>query len=206
MKKRHKPLEIRTLEEGILLLQEKVKSAPITLGEILQLLSGKGRALILILLSLPFCQPLQIPGLSTPFGLAIAFIGLRMAFGKHLWLPQSVLSKTLTGATLQKITDTALLIIRKLKPWIHRRLDWICHSSTMQIVNGLSIVFLGVLLALPLPIPLSNLTAAWAIFLIALGNLEDDGIFVIAGYLVLFITLIAFVFILFTIDKFFDKL
>ena len=58
----------------------------------------------------------------------------------------------------------------------------------MHVVNGLVIALLGIFLALPLPIPLSNLTAAWAIFLIAFGLLEDNGIFVLIGYGVIILT------------------
>ena len=42
--------------------------------------------------------------------------------------------------------------------------------------------FLAILLALPLPIPFSNLLAAIPILLISLALLEEDGAFLIAGY------------------------
>ncbi len=190
--------EFRTLEEGIILLHKEAqyleaKNKQISIKEILRILSGKGRSLILILLSLPFCQPIQIPGMSMPFGVAIAFVGLRMAFGKKMWLPNQLLSKTIPNHTLEKITDKTLSIVRKIKRWIHPRLYWACHSSFMEIMNGLIICLLGFLLALPLPIPLSNLIAAWSIFLVALGILEDDGLFVLIGYGLSFLTLTLFV-------------
>ena len=50
--------------------------------DILKALSGKGRFVILMLLTLPFCQPIQIPGFSTPFVIAIAFLGLRISLVK----------------------------------------------------------------------------------------------------------------------------
>jgi hypothetical protein len=63
----------------------------------------------------------------------------------------------------------------------------------MEKMHGLMICILGLLLALPLPIPLSNLTAAWSTFLIALGILEDDGASVLAGYLISLLTIIFFI-------------
>jgi len=183
----------KTLEEGILLLQEEAKNKPVSIEEILRILSGKGRSLILILLCLPFCQPIQIPGFSMPFGMAIAFLGLRISFGKNVWLPKKLLSKKITPHTLQTITDKVLLVERKIKFLIHPRLHWICHSPVMEIMNGVIIFILGILLALPLPIPLSNLTAAWSIFLIALGMLEDDGVFVLTGYVVSLLTVAFFI-------------
>ncbi len=174
--------EVRTLEEGILLVHARAAQKPIAIGEVLRILSGRGRPVLLILLSLPFCQPIQIPGFSFPFGLAISFVGLRMAFGKHLWLPKKLLSKKVPVHTLDKITDKTLLVVRKIKRWIHPRLQGVCRSPIMEKVNGLLICLLGIFLALPLPIPLSNLTAAWSIFLLSLGMLEDDGGVVLIGY------------------------
>lgn len=183
-----------TLEERILMLRQKAKVAPPSIGEILCILSGKGRSLILILLSIPFCQPIQIPGLSTPFGIAIVFIGLRIVFGKRICLPKKLLEKKVSSSIFDNMTDKTLTLIRKMRSWIHPRLIWMCHSFCMEKINGLTICIMGIFLALPLPIPFSNLTAAWPIFLVALGTLEDDGVFVLIGYLVFFLTVAFFIF------------
>jgi hypothetical protein len=197
-----KPKKFRTLEEEILLLQKEGRSTALSIAEILRVLSGKGRTIILILLSLPFCQPIQIPGFSTPFGLAVAFIGLRMVFGKTIWLPEKLLQKNVSSDVLIKITDNALNIIRKMKPWVHPRFIWLCQSSILEKGNGLLICLLGILLALPLPIPLSNLTAAWSIFFIAFGVLEDDGLFILIGYLISLITLVFFLVIALSVTNY----
>lgn len=156
------------------------------------MLSGKGRPLILILLSLPFCQPIQIPGLSTPFGLAIAFIGLRMTFGKAIWLPDKILKQKIPDHILSGITEKTLNFVKKMRPWIHPRFIWLYRSTFMEKGNGLIIFMLGLFLALPLPIPLSNLTAAWSLLLIALGELESDGLFILMGYLFSLLTIAFF--------------
>jgi hypothetical protein len=171
-----------TIEEEFLLLQQKCKNSSITIGEILNILSDKGQTLIILFLSLPFCQPIQIPGLSTPFGLAVAFIGLKMAFGKHAWLPKSVLAKSITPHTLEKISEKIFWLLKKMKGWLYPRLAWLCYYPAVNIINGLLISILGILLALPLPAPFSNLMAAWSIVFIGLGLLKDDGIFILIGY------------------------
>lgn len=171
-----------TIEEDILLLQEKSKNSPISIEEILKILSGKRESLIILFLSVPFCQPLQIPGLSTPFGLAIAFIGMRMAFGKSIWLPKKISAKTISSSVMHKITDKILWILAKMNPWIYPRIFWLSQYSAIQIMNGLLISILGVLLALPLPTPFSNLMSAWSIFFLGTGLLKDDGVFILIGY------------------------
>lgn len=182
-----------TLEKRILILKQRTEKASITVQEILHTLSGKGQSLILLFLSLPFCQPLQIPGLSIPFGLIIAFIGLRMAFGKRLWLPKYFLEKKIKPHTMQKITRKTLWLVKKIKRWVHPRLPSLCHYPALHIINGLLIFILGLCLALPLPIPFTNLSVAWSIFFIGLGILEDDGIFVLVGYLISSIAIAFFV-------------
>jgi hypothetical protein len=175
-----------TLEERIEILQKK--GSLFSVEEILNTLSGKGQSLILLLLSLPFCLTLQFPGLSTPFGLMVAFIGLRMAFGKRIWLPKSFLAKKIKPQILQKIAGKSLLLLKKMQPWVDCRLMWFCHHYAFRIINSILISLMGIFLALPLPIPFSNLLAAWSIFFIGFGILEDDGLFVLVGYLISLLT------------------
>lgn len=170
-----------TLEQAILTLRKQMSRIPISVSKILYILSGRGRVLLAIILCFPFCQPIQIPGLSTPFGLAIALVGLRIAFGKHVWLPEKFLSKKVSRRVFNQVTMKALWLIRKLKRWIHPRIQWLSAPS-MQRIHGMLICLNGLFLALPLPIPFSNLAFAWSIFLVGLGMLENDGLLIILGY------------------------
>ena len=52
------------------ILHARIEGRSLTLAELKQSLKGRGSALLLILLALPFCF-IAIPGLSTPFGIAI---------------------------------------------------------------------------------------------------------------------------------------
>lgn len=185
-----------SLEEDVLLLQEKGKNTSISIGEILNILSEKSHPLIILFLSLPFCQPLQIPGLSTPFGIAIVFIGLKMACGKYVWLPKKILGKPITPQILQKITEKTLWFLKKMNRWVYPRLACFYCYPISQIINGLLISVLGILLALPLPTPFSNLMAAWSILFIALGLLKDDGVCILIGYFVSLFTFGYFVLII----------
>ena len=184
------------LEEQLVLLQEKGKSTPISIGEILHILSRQGQVLVILFFTLPFCLPLQIPGLSTPFGLMIAFIGLKLVFGSEAWLPKKLLAKTLAPATLRKITEKALWLLQKMQRWVRPRLIGLCYHPAFRIVNGLLIIVLGLLLALPLPIFFSNLLAAWPIFFMALGLLKDDGLLILISYTFSLFTFAFFIFII----------
>ena len=192
------------LEERMMLLLKEAEAPSVSLEKIANILSGKGQCLMLMLLSLPFCQPLQIPGLSTPFGMVIAFIGLRLSFGNHIQLPQKVRSTQISSTLLKKMAKSTLWFVGKVQFLMHARLQWICQHPVLKKINGLMIVVLGLFLALPLPIPLSNVVAAWLIFLISLGILEDDGLFVVIGYGLALLAFVAFIFIFFQIGFLFS--
>lgn len=192
-----------TIENDLLLLKEKGKDKSLSMEEILKILSEKGPVLMIFFLCFPFCQPIQIPGFSTPFGLMIAFFGLKIAFGKDVWLPRQLLEKRINPSTLKKIIEGSLWLVLKVRRWIHPRLILICHNPILKISHGILIFFLGILLALPLPIPFSNLMAAWSIFFMGIGLLEDDGVFVIVSYIFSIATLFFFVFTLFFIKNIF---
>lgn len=190
----------RTLEQNLqIFLEKSQKVEALSIKEILDTLSGKGRFVILILLSLPFCQPIQIPGLSTPFGLFIAFIGIRMAFSKRIWLPKWLLSKNISSAVTAKITRKTLKIIKKLRPFIRPRIIWLCNYRAL---SGLLLCLLGIFLALPMPIPFTNFFAGWAILLLSIGLLESDSLFFILGCVISLVTICFFIFILFSIKIF----
>lgn len=168
------------------------KDKKISLLKIFSIFHGKGRYALLLILSLPFCLPIQIPGMSTPFGLAIAFLGLRIAFGRRLWLPQYMLNKTIRLTTLHKIIKKYMLFSKKTKKWIKPRWERFLTYPFASIINGLLLTLLGLLLALPLPIPFSNLIVAWAILAICLGIVHDDGLVLMIGYGISCLALITF--------------
>lgn len=177
------------LEDNLKVILDQLDTQKWTIQTLFQALKGRGYPFLIILLSLPFCQPIQIPGFSTPFGIVIIFIGLRMIFGRHIWWPQWVLQQPVSSKLLKQVIQKSLWLIRRLKRFIYARWAWICNDSLLHYVHGFFVVLMGLYLALPLPIPFSNLLAAWALLLIGLGLMEDDGVCVCVGYIMGFIGL-----------------
>lgn len=153
-----------------------------TIQTLFQALKGKGYPFLIVLLSLPFCQPLQIPGFSTPFGIAIIFIGLRMAFGRHIWWPKWVLEQKISPRLLKTVIQKSLGFFRFLRPLLFSRWTRVCTDPFFYRLHGCFVSLMGLYLALPLPIPLSNLVSAWALLLMGLGLMEEDGVFVSLSY------------------------
>lgn len=191
---KHKPA---SLEQSIKHLLKKAHQQPISFKFLFETLSGKGRYLILLLLSLPFCQPIPLPGLSTIFGILIALIGISITMGRHVILPKAFLKRKVSHKAIESIAKKALWLVKKIKPLLHRRLELFVYQPAFRILNGVLIIFLGLFLALPIPIPLTNLIPGWIIFIMALGLLEDDGLMILIAYSILFLVfLLLFYFII----------
>ena len=164
-------------------LEEKTGRHGITIGELMQALEGKGHAAIIAILAMPFCFPVQIPGLSTPFGMILIFSGLRISFGQAPWLPGWLLVRKISPGTTEGLLEGLRKLSVPAEKVLHPRMAFLCRNIFLHRLHGVLIAFLAILLALPLPIPFSNLLAAIPILLMALALLEDDGAFMIAGYL-----------------------
>ncbi|MBM3207127.1 MAG: exopolysaccharide biosynthesis protein, partial [Chlamydiae bacterium] len=186
-----KNITYRNLEDTFRLFLEKSKKGSISLERVLKILSGKGKDFIIMLLAIPFCLPVQIPGLSIPFGIVIALMGLRVLIGGNVILPKKISQKQIPAKTMKRVAQSGIWIIKKFKRFVRPRMEQFCHSPIFKRINGLVIIILGLVLALPLPIPFTNLIAAWTLFLLTLGLLEDDGLLVIFSYAGLGITFFA---------------
>ncbi len=175
------PLSSKTLEESLTIVLDKSREGPLSVKEIFEALATKGTDVFLLFLCLPFCQPIQFPGMSTPFGIVITLIGLRMAFRKRTWIPKFFLEKKISSKIINAIVTKSLWLLKKIRRFFHPRMQWMCHPG-MRIPTGLIIFLMGLFMAIPLPIPMGNLPAAWAIAFISLGLLEHDGLFILLGY------------------------
>ena len=163
-------------------LRSRMKDQSLTLGELKRALRGRGSAMLLVLLALPFCF-VAIPGLSIPFGIAICCIGARMMIGREPWLPRSILHRRLSTARSHQLLTSAIKLARMLESFVRPRLGFLHAGPIMPRVAGLGIVIASLGLMLPLPIPFSNSIPAWAVALLAIGTMEKDGLCVLLGYL-----------------------
>jgi len=167
------------------LLRETAGRA-VTLGELEQILRGRGFALFLLLLSLPFAFPIAIPGLSIPFGIVIMLLGLRITFGMKPSLPGFILRRKVSRAMLEKILSYGLKLATKMEKLVKPRMHFLQRWPGMINLIGLGIASGGFLLSLPLPplIPFSNTIPAVSVLLLTAGLMERDGLLVLFGHVV----------------------
>jgi hypothetical protein len=172
----------QSLERLLEKLLKETEGKDLSLQRIADLLGDTGQAILLVLFSFPFCQPLQIPGFSTPFGIIISLIGIRMTFGGKLWMPQFIGKKKISYHNLEKIVHLTIKAVKKLHFLLAARLDYLVQNPCFHCLNGALIALFGLLLALPLPIPLTNLLSAYPLLAFGLGILWKDGLFILIAY------------------------
>lgn len=173
----------KKLSEEIVALRERFADGPLTLGDVIRVLQGRAWTLVLILLSLPFITPIPLPFLSTPFGLAIGLISLRLALGEKPWLPARLLVRPLPAGFFDSVLRFSARVLRFLEKFLRPRFVWFADTPALIRVHALAMAVAAAVLLLPLPVPFTNAFPAWLIILVAGGLLERDGVAIVAGYL-----------------------
>jgi hypothetical protein len=189
---REKP---RKLSVELAELRIRAGERAVTLREVLYVLGGRGYLLLVLLLALPFITPIPLPGLSTPFGLAIALIALRLSLGQRPLLSKKLQRKELPAGFMGKLFGAAEKILRFFEKFLRPRLTFLTDTPLLVQLHAVLMLLAALALLLPLPIPFTNSFPAWAILLLAAGLLERDGVFILAGYAVFVLGVLYFVFL-----------
>lgn len=155
---------------------------PLSVEQLQAALKGRGVAMLLLLLALPFCF-IPVPGLSTPFGVAVLLIGVRIAFGQKPWLPRLIRQRNISPSRLAKVLSCGIRFARLMEKIVKPRMQFLHRWPGAMNLIGLGIASGGLLLLLPLPIPFSNTLPAWAVVLLTAGMMEKDGVLVLLGHL-----------------------
>ncbi len=152
-----------------------------SIGQIEAELRGRGFDILIMLMAIPFVVPI-LPGLSTPFGLAIAMMGIRLATLKRPWLPKFVLARRIEKRHLKRIISAMRSFAKKMERLVKPRMLFVLQWPLMPNLIGIGIASGGFILSLPLPIPFSNTLPALSVLLLAAGMMERDGLLVLAGH------------------------
>jgi hypothetical protein len=172
------------LTDDLRSLLERTGERPTSVRALLATLEERGTAVLVILMAAPFVLPIPLPGLSMPFGVALAVLGVRLGLGRAAWLPDFLLRRPIQPATLAAIVRAAERVARPIERLLRPR--WLFLSSgVMHAFAGIAIALAAALLLPPFPMPGINALPSLAIVLLALGLMESDGIAIVAGYVVL---------------------
>lgn len=161
----------------------------VTLREVMAVMQGRGFTLLLVVLALPFCTPIPMMGLSAPFGLVIALIGLRMSLGQKPWLPARLLDTTLPPRFFATLLEAGRRVIRILEWGLRPRHMYLVDHRVLHHFYGVLIFLAGFLLLLPVPVPFANFFPAVVVVLTASALMQRDGYAALAAMALFAVTL-----------------
>lgn len=167
------------------LISQREPHEELSLNRLLIRSEGRGIYLFMIILCLPFLQPLPLFGLSTPLGLMIAILAIRHAIGMPPRLPRRIGERPLPEGFRQRVLGGSSRALKRLEKWVKPRRDRWLSSVPSRWIHCFLVAILALLLALPLPpfILFSNVVPGFALVLICVSMMEEDGVLIWLGYL-----------------------
>ena len=165
------------LSEVLHVLADDPSRERIAIADLLVAMGDRAIGALLFIFAFPNVLPTP-PGTSSILGAPLIFLAAQLTFGRPPWLPSVITKRSMSRNDFQTI-------IRRIGPWLARAEKLLKPRMSrlavppMEYVVGLVCLLLAIVLVLP--IPLGNMSPALAISLMALGVLERDGLWVLAG-------------------------
>ena len=166
--------------EDILAALDAASAAPVPprIGEVLGEGGASAFGFTLVVLCLPFLQPISLGPLGTVGGLAMAGIGWQLARGDaRPWLPEKLSNAQLDAKQWGQLAAAARKVLGWAGKLVRPRLGHWTEGRRGHRIAGTLVVVAALLLAIPIGgIPLNNLLPALAIVCAALALMADDGL------------------------------
>lgn len=165
------------LSEVLHALADDQSNERISIGDLLAALGDRALGALLFIFAFPNVLPMP-PGTSAVLGAPLIFLAAQLAFNLKPWLPSIIAKRSMSREDFQTL-------IRRMGPWLERAEKMLRPRVSglalppMEYALGLICLLLAVVVVLP--IPLGNMLPALAISMLALGVLERDGYWVLAG-------------------------
>src|SRR5438128_12026317 len=144
-------------------------------------MEDRGYLFGVLFLAFPFVLPIPSLGMALPIGSFLAMSGLSLARGGTPSLPVFLQRREIAYPALRALAGAADRA-KGLGGILRPRLTSLT-SGPARAAIGLSLFCAAFILALPIPLPLSNFFPAVAILMLAVGLIEADGLLVLAGHL-----------------------
>jgi len=137
---------------------------------------------LLLFFALPMVLPIPAPGISVVFGVPLILISAQLVFGRRsLWLPPWLANRTISASNLEAYVERALPAVLKFEKFVRPRFANLTRGLGLRAVGAMSLILAAII---ALPVPLGHLVPGAAISVMGLGLIEQDGLAVLAGFLI----------------------
>lgn len=157
----------------------------VTVDDMVEALGHRGYGPFLLVPALIEISPVGgIPAVPTILALTIAIFAAQIALGRdHLWLPEWLRNRSISGPRLHKAMDKIKPVARRMDRWFHGRL---CSLSEPLAIRLAAVCC--VLLCLTVPplefVPFASSAPMFAVAVFGLAITVRDGVLMLAGFIV----------------------
>lgn len=149
----------------------------ISIADLLGALSDRALGALMFIFAAPNILPVP-PGVSAVLGAPLVLLSAQLMLGLRPWLPTLVTKRSITRDDFASLMRRVLPWLTKAEKLLRPRIG-VLTRPPVEYAVGFICLFLAVILVLP--VPLGNNLPALSISLLALGVLERDGYWVLAG-------------------------
>ena len=167
----------RRLSEILQSLAQDSTAERITVGDLLRAMEGRAIGALLLVFAFPNILPTP-PGLAGILGLPLIYLSSQLMLGRLPWLPPFIANRSITRETFVNLVTRAIPWLARAERMLKQRL-WLLVSPPAQRFLGAVCLILS--LVLVLPIPFGNMLPSIAVCVLAMGLLERDGLWIVAG-------------------------
>src|SRR5439155_1944800 len=157
----------------------------IFVSDILRAMEDRAVVALILLFALPNVLPVP-PGTSDILGAPLLFVTAQLALGKKPWLPRAIARRSVATADFAALMNRAAPWLARAERLLRPRLQALTRPASEQLIGALCVVLALILF---LPIPFGNMLPALAISVLALGVLQRDGVWVLAGVATAFVSI-----------------
>jgi hypothetical protein len=162
-------------------LVDSTVAESLTIREIIEAFGDRAFGFVLILFSLPNCVPAP-PGVAGIVGTPVLIFGIQMMLGHHRpWLPDFILRRSVSVEKFRKIITIAEPRMRRLEAVCKPRLTGLFGAVGDRIVGLFAVL---VAISVLIPFPGTNFPPSIALVIVSIAVMEEDGYFLIGGFLI----------------------
>jgi hypothetical protein len=166
-----------TLSAMLVALADDERRERIAVADLLDALGDRAIAALLFVFAFPNVLPVP-PGTSAILGAPLLFLAAQMALNMKAWLPGVIAHRSMARRDFANMVERVVPWLERAEKLMKPRLTPLAIGAMESVVGA---VCLLMSLVLFLPIPLGNMLPALAVCLLAMGILERDGLWVLAG-------------------------
>jgi hypothetical protein len=172
----HKATKLPLSAELLALAQDRSRER-VSLADLVAALGDRALGALMFVFAVPNILPAP-PGTSAILGTPLVLLATQLMLGLRPWLPGFVSRRSMLRTDFEQMVFRVAPRLRKVERLLRPRMSALASPPVEYLVGA---IFLLLALVIALPIPFGNIPPAIAICLFALGVLERDGLWVLAG-------------------------